>query len=186
MTRSASTGSSRTCSACPGPVVTIAIAPSSSSWRNAATAASTLSASPGFPSATVVWPVWSMRTRRDMRRCYARDPPRARTSSADLQPELGPDDPGDLAPVRPSLRLAHHVADDHAHRLRVAGPQLRDDVRIGVQRGLDERLELVAAADGAQALGLHDRRRVAALGHQPIEHPLCGGLGPHAAGCPTA
>ena len=59
-----------------------------------------------------------------------------------------------------------------ADRLHVAAAQLLGDVGVGLQRGLDDRRELVAAADRAQALGLDDRARVAALGDEPVEHLL--------------
>src|SRR3954470_7725713 len=95
-------------------------------------------------------------------------PARSRSS----EPELLAHDARDLAAVGAALRLAHDEADDDPDRLHVALAQLLDDVGIGVERLLHDRLERVAAADGAEALALDDRPRVAALGHQRVEHLL--------------
>src|SRR4051794_4185912 len=115
-----------------------------------------------------------MRMRRDMREppwcgtecvceCYARRTLR-REACGPLEPELLAHDPRDLAAVGAALRLAHDEADDHADRLHVALSQLVDDIGVRVEGLLHDRLERVAAADRAEALALHDRARVAALG----------------------
>ena len=56
-----------------------------------------------------------------------------------LEPELLAHDARDLAAVGAPARLAHDVADDDPDRLHVAGAQPLDDVRVGVERGLDDR-----------------------------------------------
>src|SRR2546423_11329517 len=66
ITSSASTGRSRTCVAWPSPSETTANEPSSSSARNAATADSTEAGSAALHSASVVWPVRSIRISFDM------------------------------------------------------------------------------------------------------------------------
>src|SRR4051794_566300 len=199
ITRSASSGSSRTCSAWPSPVETMPKEPWSSSARNARTAASTASGSSDVHSASVVWRVWSMRMRRDMRTswggtgsclCYARATPgcegflsRAGPRPSPVsEPELLAHDPRDLAAVGAALGLAHHEADDDADRLHVAGAKLLDDRGVGVERLLDDRLERGAAADRAQALRLDDPPRGAALGDEPVEHLLGRVLGDLALG----
>src|SRR3954454_15890406 len=77
--------------------------------------------------------------------------------------ELVAHEAGDLAAVGAPARLAHDVADDDPDRLHVARAQALGDVGGGVEGGLDRRVERVLAADGAQALGLDDGGRVAAL-----------------------
>src|SRR5262245_26028768 len=171
ITSSASKGSSRTCSASPSPVETIAKYPRSSSSRNAATAASIASGSSAVHSASVVWPDWSMRMSRDMRTSIGLGDPIVRRAGL-LEAELLAHEPRDLAAVGAAARLAHHVADDDANRLHVAAAQALGDVGIGVERRLDERLELVAAADRSEPLGLDDRGGVAALRDQPVEDLL--------------
>src|SRR3954469_15265375 len=108
---------------------------------------------------------------RLMGRWYAEmsDSPKTNCSSP-LQPELLADDPRDLLAVGAAARLLHHVADDHADRLHVAALQLLRHVGVGGQRPLDDGPELVAAADRGEALALDDRRGVAALGRQALEH----------------
>src|SRR3954463_10431270 len=159
ITRSASTGSWRTISARPGPVGTTPLYPRSSWRRNASPAASTASGLSAVHSASVVWPVWSMRMSR------AIGPPRfAVDPMVRLHAELLARNSADLAAVRPALGLAHHVADDRPDRLLLAGADLLGGVGVGVDRRLDEPLELVAVAHRPQALGLDDRGRLAALG----------------------
>src|SRR5512132_339544 len=93
---------------------------------------------------------------------------------AGSEPELLANDARHLAAVGAALRLAHDEPNDDADRLHVPLPQLLDDVRVRVERLLDDRLERLAAADRAEALLLDDRPRVAPLGHEPVEDLLRG------------
>ena len=89
------------------------------------------------------------------------------------EPELLAHDARDLGAVGAPLRLAHDVADDRADRLHVAGLDLLGGVGVGGERGLDDRVQrVVAAGHRAEALGLDDRGRVAAVGDEPVEHEL--------------
>src|SRR3954449_13359453 len=91
-----------------------------------------------------------------------------------LDPKLLADQPVDLATIGAALGLAHHRSDERAHRLGVAAADALDDVLVlGDHLGDDVR-QLVAALHRRQALALDDRRRVAALGHQLVEHPAPG------------
>src|SRR5829696_55232 len=92
--------------------------------------------------------------------------PRGARSGADLLP----DQPRDLAAVRGALRLAHDVTDDLADRAAAARPDGLDRVRVGVDRRLDDLGQLIAVAHGAEALGLDDRGRRAAVRDEPVEH----------------
>src|SRR4051794_1424584 len=114
---------------------------------------------------------------RLMRRWYAE----MSDCSSPLQAELLADDPRDLFSVRAAARLLHDMADDHADRLHVAGLQLLGHVGVRGECGLDDRRELVAGADRAQALALDDRRGVAALPRQSAEHLAAGVAGDLAA-----
>src|SRR5205807_8427472 len=74
-------------------------------------------------------------------------------------PELLADQAVHLATVGAALRLAHHLPDDRADRLAVARPHALRRVGVRGDRGRDDRSELLAVADRAKALGLHDRDR---------------------------
>src|ERR1700704_1608607 len=130
-TRSASTGSSVTCSARPSPCGTTAKEPRSNSSRNAVTADSTEGASAAVHSGSVVWPLRSMRTSRDIGALLPLGGATNGTPAA-LQPELLADQPGDLAAVRATLGLAHHGADQRTDRLGIARAHLVG--RVGVRR----------------------------------------------------
>src|SRR5215210_3525440 len=61
-----------------------------------------------------------------------------------------------LSPVRAPLGLAHHRADDRAHRLGLAGADLLHRVGVLLDRAADDRLELVGGREAEAAL-LDDR-----------------------------
>ena len=71
--------------------------------------------------------------------------------------------------VGAALGLLHHEADDHADRLHVPAAQLVGHVRVGLQRGGDDRSEGVGPAHGTEALGLDDRVGGATVGDEPLE-----------------
>src|SRR3989440_8683455 len=171
-TRSASTGSSLTCSARPSPCGTTAKEPRSDSSRNAATADSTERSSAAVHSASVVWPLRSMRTSRDI---WALLPLTRATNGTPvaLHAELLADQAGDLAPVRTALGLPHDGADQRADRLRVAAAHLVGRVGVRLDRARDDLGQLaVLSSDRRQVLGFDDRRGVAPLGHETGEHLL--------------
>src|SRR3954452_6659436 len=87
----------------------------------------------------------------------------ARTAEPPTLPQLLADQPAHLAAVRAALGLLHHRADDHPGRLRVAGAHLLGGLRIGLDRGGDDRLELAAVRDLSEALALDQLLGVAAL-----------------------
>src|SRR5258708_10983548 len=87
-----------------------------------------------------------------------------------LDPQLLADQPRDLAAVGPALGLAHHVPHDRTDRLGVALADTLRRVGVGGQRRGHDLAQLVSLADRLQALSPHDLRRVATLGHEPIEH----------------
>src|SRR3954469_2247037 len=89
-----------------------------------------------------------------------------------LHAELLAGDPADFAAVRTASGLAHHVADDRPDRLLLAGADLVGGVGVGVDRLLNEPVELVAVPHPPRALGVDDRRRLAALGGERLEHGL--------------
>src|SRR4051812_49733232 len=106
-----------------------------------------------------------MRIRRDMRS------PLSSTSFSRSYAQLLPDQAVHLAAVRAALRLAHHEADDGADGLALATAQLLDRLRVGLERPLHDRLELVRAREPERAL-LDDRLGVAAVRGEHVEHLL--------------
>src|ERR1700724_87868 len=86
--------------------------------------------------------------------------------------ELLLDQPGHLGTVGAPARLAHDVAHYGTDGLGVAGPHALSRLGVGLDRRRDygsQRLSRVAT-EAAQPLGLDDLRRVAALGHQVVQH----------------
>src|SRR5918994_3341621 len=81
---------------------------------------------------------------------------RGRTPSGS-GPELLADQAADLAAVRPALGLAHHEAEDRAHRLVVAAADLLRGALVRGDRGRHDAGELVAALHRREALSLGDR-----------------------------
>ena len=91
----------------------------------------------------------------------AQRPSLARTSRVTSPPSARP------------LRLAHDVADDHADRLHVAARGASRRVGVRVERGLRRPASSSSPPPIApQALGLDDRRGVAAVGHERVEDLL--------------
>src|SRR3954447_6076574 len=62
-----------------------------------------------------------------------------------LQTQLLAHEAVDLTAVGAALRLAHDEADDRADRLGLAALELLDGLRVGLERTVDDALELVAA-----------------------------------------
>src|SRR5689334_17979674 len=81
-----------------------------------------------------------------------------------------------LAAVGAALGLAHDETDDGADRLLLAALQLLYRARVRLERAVDDAFELVGARHPERAL-LDDRRGVAALGGEHVEHLLGGRLG---------
>src|SRR3954469_8958622 len=89
-------------------------------------------------------------------------------------PQLLADQAIDLAAVGAALGLAHDGADQGAHGLRVAAADALRDVRIVGDHLGDDVGQLIAGLHRGEALALDDRGRVAALGHQAVEHLTAG------------
>src|SRR3954471_4018014 len=92
-----------------------------------------------------------------------------------LQAQSRPQQAVDLAAVRAALGLAHHRADQGAHRLRVAAADALDDVRVLLDHLGDDRLELAAVLHRGEALAFGDLGGVAAAHDQLVEDRAPGG-----------
>src|SRR6266511_2613246 len=86
------------------------------------------------------------------------------------QAKLCPNQPRDFAPIRAALGLAHHGPHNRADRLRVAAPDLLGRAGLGLDRALDDGLQLARVRHLPEALALDDLGRVAALRHQRRQH----------------
>ena len=86
-----------------------------------------------------------------------------------VESELIPDQARDLAAVRAALCLAHHVADERADRLGVAGAYLLRRLGVGCERRRDDlRESRVRCVERSEPLALDDRRRVATFGNERL------------------
>src|SRR5206468_3016222 len=91
--------------------------------------------------------------------------------------QLLPHESRDLLAVGAALRLPHHETDDRADRAHVPLAKLLDGRRVARERPVDDRRDLVALAERAEVLGLDDRRGVAAVGDEAVEHLPGAALG---------
>src|SRR3954471_5556497 len=78
----------------------------------------------------------------------------------------------DRAAVGSSLRLLHHRADDSADRLLVALAHLLRGLGFGLDRAIDDALQLGGVGDLRQAFALDDLGRLPAVGDQLREDLL--------------